>query len=236
MSLRILGVVPALVLACSATAALGYEVAPVANGGRVEGKITFLGEVPTRKVIVTKDREVCGGSRDEFPIRVGADKSVQDAVVYLKAVTKGKAWGALEKTPVLDQEKCVFKPAVQVVRAGKIDIINSDPVLHNTRAFYGQRAVFNLAMPDKGKITSELPRPGLVRIECDAHGWMLAHVYVATSPYYALTGADGSFSIADVPAGTYTLVAAQTFTGDTEIQVTVKGGEATKLSIELKKK
>ncbi len=236
MSLRTLGVVPALVLACSATAALGYEVAPVANGGRVEGKITFLGAVPTRKIIVTKDKETCGGSRDESPIRVGADKGVQDAVVYLKAVSKGKAWGALEKTPVLDQEKCVFKPAVQVVRAGKIDIINSDPVLHNTRAFYGQRAVFNLAMPDKGKITSELPRPGLARIECDAHGWMLAHVYVADSPYYALTSADGSFSIADVPAGSYALVATQTFTGDTEMQVTVKGGEATKLSIELKKK
>ncbi len=239
MSLRTLGVVPALialVLACSATAAQGYEVAPVSNGGRVEGKITFLGAVPTRKVIPTKDREVCGGPRDEAPIRVGADNSVQDAVVYLKAVPKGKAWGALEKTPVIDQEKCVFKPAMQVVRAGKIDIINSDPVLHNTRAFYGQRAVFNLAMPDKGKITSELPRPGLVRIECDAHGWMLAHVYVADSPYYALTGADGSFSIADVPAGTYTLVATQPYAGDTEMQVTVKGGEAAKLLIELKKK
>ncbi len=237
MSLRTLSIVPALVLACSATAALGYEVAPVANGGRVEGKITFLGPVPTRKVIPTKDKEVCGGIRDESPIRVGADKGVQDAVVYLKAVPKGKAWGALEKTPVLDQEKCMFKPAVQVVRAGKIDILNSDPVLHNTHAFYGQRTAFNLAMPDKGmKISSELPRPGLVRIECDAHGWMLAHVYVADSPYYALTSTDGSFSIADVPAGSYTLVASQTYTGDTEMQVTVKGGEAAKLSIELKKK
>ncbi len=236
MSLRILGVVPALMLACSATAVLGYEVAPVANGGRVEGKITFLGAVPTRKVIVTKDKETCGGSRDESPIRVGADKGVQDAVVYLKLVSKGKAWGALDKTPVLNQEKCKFEPAVQVIRAGKIDIINSDPVLHNASAFYGQRSAFNLAMPDKGKITSSLPRPGLVRVECDAHGWMLAHVYVADSPYYALTSTDGSFSIADVPAGSYTLVASQTYTGDTEMQVTVKGGEAAKLSIELKKK
>ena len=50
MSLRTLGVVPALVLACSATAVLGYEVAAVSNGGRVEGKITFLGDVPTRKI------------------------------------------------------------------------------------------------------------------------------------------------------------------------------------------
>jgi hypothetical protein len=214
-----------------------YEVAPVAGGGRVEGKISFQGAVPMRKVIPTKNKDVCGGPRDEPQIRVGADKGVQDAVVYLKAVAKGKAWGPLEKTPVLDQENCIFRPAVQVVRAGKIDIVNSDPVLHNTHGFYGQRTAFNLAMPDKGmKITSELPRPGLVRVECDAHGWMLAHIYVADSPYYALTAADGSFSITDVPPGTYTLVASQNFTGDTEVQVVVKGGEAAKVAVELKRK
>jgi hypothetical protein len=65
---------------------------------------------------------------------------------------------------------------------------------------------------------------------------MLAHVYVADSPYYALTNADGTFSLGDVPPGNYTLVATQYFAGDTEIPVTVKGGETAKLAIELKKK
>jgi hypothetical protein len=218
-------------------AALAYDVAPVAGGGRIEGKVTFQGAVPTRKIIPTKDKDVCGGPRDEPQIRVGADKGVQDAVVYLKAVAKGKAWGPADRTPVLDQEKCTFRPAVQVVRPGKIDILNSDPILHNTHGFYGQRTAFNLAMPDKGmRVPSELPRPGLVRVECDAHGWMLAHIYVADSPYYALTGADGSFSITDVPPGSYTLVATQNFTGDNEMQVTVKGGEAARVDVDLKKK
>jgi plastocyanin len=226
-----------MVLCALGAHAAAYDVVPVTGGGRIEGKVTFQGSVPIKKVIPTKDREVCGAPRDEPQIRVGADKGVQDAVVYLKEVPKGKAWGAADKTPVLDQEKCIFKPAVQVVRAGKIDIVNSDPVLHNTHGFYGQRTAFNLALPDKGmKITSDVPRPGLVRVECDAHGWMLAHVYVADSPYYALTGADGSFTITDVPPGNYTLVATQNFTGDTEMSVTVKGGEAAKLAIELKKK
>jgi len=45
---------------------------------------------------------------------------------------------------------------------------------------------------------------------------MLAHVFVAESPYYALTGKDGSFTITDVPPGSYTLVATQNYTGDTE--------------------
>ncbi len=227
---------PLLALACFGTTAFGYDVAPVSGGGRVEGKVTFLGEVPVKKIVPSKDVAVCGGARDEPQVRVGADKGVQDAVVYLKAVPKGKAWGEMEKTPVLDQEKCIFKPAVQVIRAGKIDIANSDPVLHTTHGYYGGRSAFNLAMPEKGmKIKSELPRPGMVHVKCDAHNWMLAHIYVADSPYYALTGADGSFSITDVPPGTYTVIATQPYTGNVETSVTVKGGEAAKLAIELKK-
>jgi hypothetical protein len=238
MSLRVLAAtLQAAALSFAGSSAFAYDVAPVSGGGKIEGKVSFQGAVPIKKVIPTKDREVCGGARDEPQIRVGADKGVGDAVVYLKGVDKGKAWGPVDKAPVLDQEKCMFKPAVQVVRAGKIDVVNSDPVLHNTHGFYGQRTAFNLALPEKGmKVVTDLPRPGLVRVECDAHGWMLAHVYVADSPYYAMTNPDGSFSISDVPPGNYTLVATQYFTGDTEIPVTVKGGDTAKLAIELKKK
>src|SRR3546814_8767557 len=95
---------------------------------------------------------------------------------------------------------------VQVIREGEIDVVNTDPVLHNTQGFYGRRTAFNLALPNQGqRIKADLTRPGLVRVECDAHGWMLAWIYVADSPYYALTGEDGSFSMTDVPTGDYTM-------------------------------
>lgn len=227
----------AITLALVTGAALSYEAIDVSGGGKIEGKVVYEGAVPTKKIIPTKNKEVCGDPRDEPQIRVGPDKGVQDAVVYLKAVAKGKPWGKQEKAPVLDQEKCIFEPAVQVIRAGNLEVRNSDPVLHNTHGFYGKRTAFNLALPDKGvKIMTELPRPGLVRVECDAHGWMLAHIYVADSPYYALTGKDGSFSITDIPPGDYTLVTSQTYTGDQEMPVTVKSGETVKLTIDLKKK
>lgn len=217
--------------------ALSYDVAKVENGGKIEGKVTYNGSVPTKKIIPTKDKEVCGGPRDEPQILVGTDKGVEDAVVYLKEVAKGKDWGKPDKNPVLDQEKCKFRPTVQVIRPGAIDILNSDPVLHNTHGFYGKRTAFNLGLSNKGdKVTKELARPGLVRVECDAHGWMLAWVHVADSPYYALTKKDGSFSITDVPPGEYTLVATQDYAGDTEIKVSVKAGETAKAPIELKKK
>jgi len=217
--------------------AFSYETVSVSGGGTISGKVAYQGSIPIKKIIPTKDKEVCGGARDEPQVLVGADKGVQDAVVFLKDVAKGKAWGKPDRAPVLDQEHCKFDPSVQVIRAGNLDVVNSDPVLHNTHGFYGRRTAFNLALPNKGtKIPVELTRSGVVRVECDAHGWMLAHVYVADSPYYALTGKDGSFSITDVPPGNYTLVIAQHFLGDTEQAVTVKSGETVKLSVELKKK
>jgi Carboxypeptidase regulatory-like domain len=228
---------PFWVLLLGSAPAWSYDEVTVSDGGKIEGKVLYQGNVPIKKIIPTKNKEVCGDPRDEPQVLVGADKGVQDAVVYLRGVTAGKAWGPQEKPPVLDQKHCKFIPTVQVIRAGTIEIVNSDPVLHNTHGFYGKRTAFNLALPNEGMtIPADLPRSGLVRVECDAHGWMLAHIHVADSPYYALTGADGSFSITDVPPGEYTLVSSQNYLGDTETPVTVKAGEAVQLSIAMEKK
>jgi hypothetical protein len=219
-----------------AVPALAYEGGPVGGGGTIAGKVVFNGAVPTRKIIPNKDVEVCGGIREEPLIEVGPDKAVQNAVVYLADVAKGKAWPATSKPPELDNLKCRFVPDVQVIRAGPLVVINSDPVLHNTHGYYGKRTAFNMALPNQGqRIPTELTRAAPVKVDCDAHGWMEGWIYVVDNPYYAITGADGTFSIADVPAGTYKLVAIQSLTGPVEQSVTVAAGKPTNLTIELKK-
>ncbi len=80
---------------------------------------------------------------------------------------------------------------------------NSDPMLHNTHGYYGKRTAFNLALPNKGqRIPVDLPRPGIVRVDCGAQrldgGW----IQVVDNPYYAITGADGRFTITDVRPAT----------------------------------
>jgi len=225
----------ALVLAIEHPAA-SYEEMTVDNGGTISGSVVYQGNVPMRKIITTKDQEVCGGIREEPEIIVDAAKGVKDAVVYLAKVDKGKAWPAAEAAPKLNNVKCIFEPHVQVIQPGKLDVVNKDPVLHNTHGFYGKRTVFNMALPNQDQtIEAELDRPGTVRVECDAHGWMLGWVYVAENPYYAVTGEDGSFTIGDVPPGDYTLIATHEFTGPVEIPVTVKQGESAAVPIELKK-
>jgi hypothetical protein len=64
---------------------------------------------------------------------------------------------------------------------------------------------------------------------------MEAWIYVVDNPYYAVTGPDGSFNISDVPAGNYTLVVVQPFTGPVQQAVMVAASKPTNLSIELKK-
>jgi hypothetical protein len=214
-----------------------YKEAAVSNGGTITGKVVYHGPVKTRTVLPTKDKEVCGGPRKQPLIEVGEDGAVKDSVVYLKDVASGKAWPDMgPDNPQIDNHKCRFEPHVQVVRRGKMDIHNSDPVLHNTHGYYGKRTAFNVALPIQGaKVTKILRRPGDVRVDCDAHGWMLGWIYVVDNPYYAQTGADGVFSIKDVPPGDYTLVVWQEELGATEMPVKVAAGESAQVPVDLKK-
>src|SRR5712691_9629600 len=117
----------------SALSAPAYDTVSVTDGGSIKGKVVFNGTPPPkRKIVPTKDREVCGsGVREVDQILIGGDKGVQDAVVYLKQVEKGKAWPKLAKTPEIDNVKCDFNPHVMVMPAGDLVVVNTDPVLHN---------------------------------------------------------------------------------------------------------
>ncbi len=227
--------VPVLVAAVFPSLAVGYEATPVPDGGAIKGKVVYQGTVPTRKIIPTKDKEVCGEIREEPQIIVGADKGVQDAIVYLKNVEKGRAWQKPAKTPEIINRGCRFVPHVQVVPVGTVVVVNDDPLLHNTHAFLGKATVFNIALPVKGQRIEKPIKPGLLRVECDAHGWMLAWIYAAANPYHAVTQKDGTFIIPEVPPGSYTLVAWHELTGELEVPVTVKPKETVQAPIELKK-
>lgn len=233
--------VPALLGVAAAAIALyppgarSYEAGQVTDGGTIKGAVTYTGAVPT-KSIIPKDEEICGHPQDEPQIVVGANKGVKDAIVYLDGVARGKPLQKPAQAPELDNKNCVFVPESQVIYPGPIVIVNSDAVLHNTHGFYGKRTAFNVALPNQGqRITQELERPGLVRVECDEHGHMHATIYVADNPYHAVTGADGAFTITDVPPGNYKLVVYQRHTGPVETAVTVKSKETANVSIDLKK-
>lgn len=215
--------------------AWSYDEAAVTGGGTVSGQVTFHGTVPTRTVIPNKDVDTCGGPRQDPLVDVGTGFGVANALVYLAGVDKGKAWPAITKKPELDNVKCRFVPDVQVIRAGDVDIVNTDPVLHNTHGYYGRRTAFNTALPNQNqRITAELLKTGTVRVDCDAHGWMLGWIYVRDNPYYAITDGSGKFSITDVPPGTYKLVMVQSDSDLQEQMVTISADKPASVAMELK--
>ena len=211
------------------------ETGVVSGGGTVSGRVVFHGDSPTRQIIPNKDVDVCGGPRDDALIVTGPDQGVGNALVYLANVEKGKAWPASGKTPEMANVKCRFQPEIQVIAPGSIAIVNKDPVLHNTHGYYGKRTAFNTALPNQDQsIVAELLKTGTVRVDCDAHGWMEGWIFVRDNPYYAITGADGKFTIGDVPPGSYTLVTLQPYSKLIEQQVTVSAARADDLTIEIK--
>src|SRR6478672_5816483 len=100
------GLLAVIATAIVAIPAHAYEVAAVSGGGSIEGVVVYKGDVPTKKIIPTKNVEVCGKPRDDPLVRVGADGAVESAVVYLVDVANGKAWPEPGKKPELNNHNC----------------------------------------------------------------------------------------------------------------------------------
>ncbi len=132
-----------------------------------------------------------------------------NAVVYLE-----RAAGAPPATPpptppriVMDQKNLSFRPEVMAVARGTvIEFTNSDDVQHNVFSPSAIAGKFNLGTYGPGAIrTVTLNEVGDVRVLCNIHMEMEAHILVLDAPYFATVAQDGTYHIADVPAGTYTL-------------------------------
>ena len=218
-----------------AALAAGLFVALVAPGkidAQATGSIT--GTVTTkagglRPVRVTIDQRVCGNELADETIVVGDAGGLANAVVTLVGV-KGAAHAAAAGVM---NEKCRFSPRVQIVRPNAmITTSSADPILHTTNAqVEGGRTLFNVAVPIPGiKINKPVTGTGLVRLSCNTHPWMRGWM-VVTDDRAAITGADGTFTLDAVPAGTYELrVWHETLKGTAQ-KVTVVAGKPTTLSL-----
>jgi plastocyanin len=217
---------------------LSYEAMTVSDGGTIVGEVKYAGDPPApEKIDVTKDANICGADPKVSPaLVVGANKGIKDVVASLPSIQKGKALGKPEKPPVLDQKSCEYHPYAQIIPVNtSLEITNSDDVLHNIKTSGGSKTSFNMAQPKfKRKLTYDFKNPEIVQVECNVHGWMHAIIVVEDNPYDALTDANGSFKITDVPPGKYTVKVWHSKLGEQTKEVTVGPKEEVKVAFEMK--
>ena len=129
------------------------------------------------------------------------------AVVYLAGSFPQPAGQAVAQ---ITQKDLTFLPSLLPVQVGtKVEFPNLDDTYHNIFSFSPPKR-FDLGRyrSDERPIPSQVfDAAGLVTLRCDIHEHMRALILVLDTPHFVITGVDGSFRLANLPAGRYTLKA-----------------------------
>ena len=133
-------------------------------------------------------------------------KDCTSAVVYVGAIP-GKEFPVPKEHAKVDQKNLVFAPHVLPVLVGTtVDFLNSDAVLHNVFSPDACAEKFNLGTWPKGETRSyTFKKECVATLLCKVHPEMEGFILAVPTPYYAVAKADGTFQIADVPDGSYTV-------------------------------
>lgn len=232
------------------TPLLAAPVGPVATG-----RVSFVGPLP---VVAAKGKAAFEGERPEVtPLTIDPEKakgcvegdapvSDQDrsiliskdggiANVVIMIDVDGKEAEPADKEVVLDQAKCRFEPHVVVVPEGTaVKFLNSDAVSHNVHTYPKKNDAMNKTIAAGGAEVQRYAKADQVEIKCDIHPWMNSWMVVTSSPFYAVTGADGSFSVDGLPAGTHKVEYWHEKLGKGKAEITVKAdGTAEPFEIKL---
>jgi hypothetical protein len=200
-----------------------------ATAGTITGRVTFTGTPPSADAIRMSSDPACVASAGPNPqsdaVLVSADGGLRNVFIHIKdGLDPAYAFPTPTEPVVLDQQGCFYTPRVLGIRVNQpLEMSNSDPTFHNVHALPATNREFNHGLaPGLPAMRSTFATPEvMVRFKCDVHGWMAAYVGVVAHPFFAVTGADGAFSLDGVPPGTYTVEAWHERFGTRTGQVTV---------------
>jgi hypothetical protein len=232
-------------------AAEPYRLAPTDAEGKVAGagalEVTVQWVSPPAALRRSPGRTTCG-TRVPAPISVHTMHGVRDAVVSLVDIDQGRAPGP-DQVVELSLSSCLFDDRVVVApRLGAgLEIASADERRHQVdlahlgAAGTGEaEAIGAVPLPIVGHRRGlALDRPGVLRATSTLDPAVQAWIVAPPHPYVAETSDSGAVTLAEIPAGTYTVrawhppLSAGQPPKVAEATVEIKPGETTSLRLPL---
>jgi plastocyanin len=237
-----------LVVLSSVALGVGQDATPDSKGsasaGKITGHIRFEGEKPKVKPLTVAAAQAvncCAAGENvddqDRSLLIGEKLGIANVVVSL--TVKDAKVKVSEEPVVYNQTSCRFEPHVLVVPVGTtVSFKNSDKCVHNVHLYAFHNRGFNRAVPEGKDAKGTFKRAESIKVSCDIHPWMAGWVVVTDATHWALTDAEGGFSLEGIPAGTYELQVWHEKLGKAKTEVTVKAegaGEPIELKMAPKK-
>jgi hypothetical protein len=204
-----------------------FKVDP-STAGDITGKVMFSGPAPARKTVDFEEDPLCAKLHSspvfDDAILVNHNGTLGNVFIYIKQGLEGKKFQPPAEPVTIDQKGCWFSPRIIGIETGQtLAVTNSDPVTHNIHPRAHVNREWNQSQgPGTEPLARRFLQPEvMIRVKCNVHGWMHAWIGVVDNPYFEVTGSDGSFRLANVPPGNYTVEAWHEVFGTQERKVTV---------------
>jgi plastocyanin len=227
--------------ASTAAAPAAAPAAVAADAATLSGSIKLEGTPPVMPVIPMGADSVCQAAHPTpakaEDVVVGAAGELANVLVYIRPEDVKGTYPPPATAEVLNQQGCRYYPHVHAIQVGqKLEIKNSDPTLHNVHCMAKTNSEFNVGQPVQGMTSEktfdkvEIP----IKFKCDVHGWMNSYLAVLPHPFYAVSAPNGTFTIPNLPPGTYTLIAWHEKYGEQKQQITVGSKETKQVAFTFK--
>lgn len=208
------------------------QYASKGDEGTITGKVSFDGAPPApKKIDMSGDANCAASSGDKnADDLLVADGKLANVFVYLKGGPADKFSFPTPSDPVvLDQQGCRYHPRVFGIQVNQpFKVTNSDKTTHNIHPSPKTNPEWNKMQAQGAPAIEEKFKRAetLIPVKCNQHPWMKASIGVLGHPYFAVTAADGSYTIKNVPPGTYTLVFWHETKGEQTQQVMIAAKES----------
>lgn len=189
-----------------------FAAAPAAAGptGRIVGKVT----------VTEADGKPAPGA---------------EVIVYVVGFSEPAAAGA--RVATIQQKGRKFVPELVAITVGeRVAFPNADASLHNVFSQSTARK-FDLGSFKNGETKHKaFPQPGVVDVYCNIHPEMAATILVLPNRRHTRTATNGSFTLAGVPPGTWTVFAyTRRAAKPTSAKVTVTAGADATIELALQR-